>query len=169
MKRKILVGMLLTCVCISALTGCSTIKSLLPGSNQSDQPPVISSEPSASLGVPEDEIEFDLQAPSEPVFQEGFQEGYPGDSIDLDGAIPLDSEQDDSIAEDDLFVVDGDYAYRLDPHTLEKVGGPLDPVTHEPVEVKEQPQPDADVETPSATEPTDETKYPNTGIFVEDD
>lgn len=95
-----------------------------------------------------------------------------------------------------LYTIVGDYAYELDPATLQPIGDPLDPVTHQPVS-----NPVLEGENPStpnnpqnqtqepATQPTEpstppesdppaqteepaqqaETKLPNTGMFLEDD
>ena len=64
-----------------------------------------------------------------------------------------------------LYIERDGFSYALDPDTLQVIDTPLDPVTHEPVEeIEPEPEPE-----PSAIEPTEENKYPNTGIFLEDD
>ena len=82
--------------------------------------------------------------------------------------VPLEN----SAAVDGLYTILNGYAYALDPNTFEPVGPPLDVNTHQPIpqepepEVVEEPAPPPVVEI---VEPTEETKLPNTGIFLEDD
>lgn len=82
-------------------------------------------------------------------------------------------------------VKDDGYAYRLDPQTFEAYGEPLDPVTHEPISGSSvefsgptssaEPEPDQSDSTEITddstvfVEPTEETRLPNTGLFLEDD
>lgn len=94
-----------------------------------------------------------------------------------------------------LYTIVGDYAYELDPNTLQPTGDPLDPVTHLPVSnpvlegenpstpnnPQNQPQEPAapadtqpDPEPVATAEPDPEPvatqeKLPNTGMFLEDD
>lgn len=89
-----------------------------------------------------------------------------------------------------LYTIVGDYAYELDPTTLQAVGEPLDPITHEPVSnpVLEGSNPSTpnnpqNTEPPAASTPpvqseppaspapsaTPDTSLPNTGEFLEDD
>lgn len=90
-----------------------------------------------------------------------------------------------------LYTIVGDYAYELDPTTLEPIGDPLDPITHEPVDnpvlegnnpstpnnPQNTPAPEASdppvQATPPVTDPapsnTPDTSLPNMGMFLEDD
>ena len=89
-----------------------------------------------------------------------------------------------------LYTIVGDYAYELDPSTLQPIGDPLDPVTHQPVnnpvlegenpstpnnpqnqtqEPQQTAEPDSRPEPTQTPAPTTETKLPNTGMFLEDD
>lgn len=90
-----------------------------------------------------------------------------------------------------MYTIEDGYAYALDPATFEKVGPPLDPVTHEvvtltdttddtvPADTAVQPD-DSNNEEETTTTPTqtqtqepskipEDQKLPNTGIFLEDD
>ena len=115
------------------------------------------------------DLSFDLQATPDPEFSETDDlTGMEYSTGSLLDATPLYIERDG-------------YAYRLDPSTLEPIDVPLDPVTHEPVDVVSTSDDgvegeegaevaEVDVEySPSAEAPTEDTKYPNTGIFLEDD
>lgn len=130
---------------------------------QTTAPPSTQPEPTGVPDVPGfglegemggDGVDFNLQSPGNPDF-----DNVPVGSFDTG-----------------LYVTEGDYAYALDPATLDKVGPPLDPVTHEPVQT-EAPPPDenAPEETPPETKPeetappAEEVKLPNTGLFLEDD
>lgn len=74
-----------------------------------------------------------------------------------------------------LYTVEDGFTYALDPATLEKVGPPLDPVTHEPLEEQPTETPLEPEQTPTeapqeeTTPPPAEVKLPNTGMFLEDD
>lgn len=91
---------------------------------------------------------------------------------------------------DKIYTIQGDYAYEMDPNTLEIIGPPLDPITHEPVDnpvegggnpstpnnpqdtpaASEPPASEPPASDPPATStPTADTKLPNTGMFLEDD
>lgn len=92
-------------------------------------------------------------------------------------------------SDDKIYTIQGDYAYEMDPNTLQIIGPPLDPITHEPVDnpvldgsnpsTPNNPQdtatpvdnlPEDPVDTPTPTEPPKEdNKLPNTGMFLEDD
>lgn len=147
-----------------SLTGCDTIRSLLPGSSGGEPTvttPAIddSAGQHMTVGLPEDDIDFGLEPVQDPEFSE----------------VPDASAE--PVQEDDALYIEQDgYAYRLDPATLEVIDEPLDPVTHEPIEtvepeVVETPEVSAESEadTPTRTEPTEENRYPNTGMFLEDD
>lgn len=127
-----------------------------------------------SVGAPADSLDFDLQVTAPPEFDEAGQ------------AVPADDSPSEHVTPAAMFVERNGYVYRLDPATLEPIDIPLDPITHEPIE-GEKPvvsslepvsPPASDVIEdkleeapimPSGVTPTDETKYPNTGIFLEDD
>ncbi len=94
-----------------------------------------------------------------------------------------------------LYTIVGDYAYELDPSTLEPIGDPLDPITHQPVSnpvldgtnpstpnnpqnsqppasqppASQPPASQPPASQPPAPENTPDTSLPNTGIFLEDD
>lgn len=97
------------------------------------------------------DIDFGLQSPGDPDF-----DNVPVGSYD-----------------DGLYTIEDGFAYALDPATLDKVGPPLDPVTHEPVGegpvVEEPPVEEPLVEEPTIEPPPEEIKLPNTGMFLEDD
>ena len=80
------------------------------------------------------DLTFDLDQPSQPSFDN----------------IPL--VRDDS-QPTTLYAMDGDYAYALDPDTMQPTGGPLDPVTHEPVTIADEPSDDQSVEELTEGEP----------------
>ena len=112
-----------------------------------------------------------------------------------DSTMSASSEDDD----DALYEIKDDgYAYRLDPQTFEAYGEPLDPETHQPIsgtsteysgpssevepkpvpsesepEQEPEPEPSEPVENTeentALVEPTEETRLPNTGLFLEDD
>lgn len=159
-------------VCSLMLCSCDAVQGLLFGKDSGDSngTGVTGSDNPNSfvIGVPEDELDFDMQAGDTPVF------GDVGD--------PVENTVDESDASnsEDLYIEKDGYAYRLDPVTLDPIDQPLDPVTKEPVANYEQNQNQNIIsdssdengipsETPSAVAPTDENKYPNTGIFLEDD
>lgn len=139
-----------------SLCGCSAITNLL---HQNEEPePAPAPSENIQVGVPEEDISFDLEEPQAPVFSEQDQEAPPAD--------------------EDLYIERDGYAYKLDPATLEPIDIPLDPVTKEPIEAVDvlddaAPVPEDIIEMPefpvTAVEPTEEIKYPNTGIFLEDD
>ncbi len=91
-------------------------------------------------------VDFDLNAPPDPGFDS-----------------PATNQSDDS----KLYTIIDDYAYELDPNTLEAVGPPLDPITHQPVDnpvfggtnpsMGNNPQYNND----DTTEPTDTTTPPD--------
>lgn len=149
-----------------SLTGCDTIRSLLPGSSGGEPTattPAIddSAGQHMTVGLPEDDIDFGLEPVQDPEFSE----------------VPDASAE--PVQEDDALYIEQDgYAYRLDPATLEVIDEPLDPVTYEPITVDEEITPETTEEpvveevqedTPTRTEPTEENRYPNTGMFLEDD
>ena len=101
-----------------------------------------------------DELSFDLQQPEEPTFEETENLDSISDSIG-----PMYIERDG-------------YAYQLDPVTMTPIEQPLDPVTYEPVTLESTEEDEGSEvvdNSASAEEPTEDTKYPNTGIFEEDD
>ena len=137
-------------LCVSlmafALSGCSAITGLLQRNEESEPAPT----EDIQVGVPEEDISFDLEEPSTPVF----------------------SEQDvtEAPAQEDLYIERDGYAYKLDPATLEPTKEPIEATN---VVNDTAPAPEDSVQMPefpvTAVEPTEEIKYPNTGIFLEDD
>ena len=153
-----------------ALALCCTLSScsLLSNQPREQQQSVTSEQPSST-------VDFELEAPATPSF---------GDAGTPEG---------EGVA-DTLYTIEDGVAYALDPNTLEKVGPPLDPITHEELEaipevtdtlevsdtlvpekpsfsqeptVSSTPVPTV-LPTPEQTVPPEE-KLPNTGIFLEDD
>lgn len=153
---------------VTVLSGCDIL-------NRESEPPVDdTSGQHYSVGAPADSLNFDLQATAPPDFDEAGQ------------AVPAEDSPNQGVAPTDMFVEKDGYAYRLDPATLEPIDIPLDPITHEPIEGQKpivpslEPAPTSTPDvvvdtpeeasaTPSGVAPTDDTKYPNTGIFLEDD
>lgn len=90
-------------------------------------------------GTGDQQLQFDLQSPGENNFDD----------------VPL--VRDDS-QPTKLYTIDGDYAYELDPNTLTPVGDPLDPVTHQPIAIADQPEPET--EEPPAEEGDPEPEPP---------
>ena len=137
-------------VMVTLLVGCQRDDGVVQPQGQS----VTTSAPDnqqLSVGLPEDSIDFNLSREDSPEFTEGL------DSV---------------VSVEPMYVERDGYAYQLDPATLQPINQPLDPETYEPVDiVKEAPVEEevAVVDSPSAEEPTESTKYPNTGIFLEDD
>ena len=132
-----------------------------------------------------DDLDFDLSKDNEdqPEFEDAFLES---DNSSASSENASDAEP--------MYIERDGYAYQIDPATLDVIDVPLDPITHEPVletgdidvelpEVppapgydvsesiidKEENNQEQTVDTPSAETPTEDTKYPNTGIFLEDD
>ena len=78
-----------------------------------------------------------------------------------------------------LYTIVGDYAYELDPVTLQPTGDPLDPVTHMPVQnpvtdtentlMDDNPQYNPNPEPSPSPSTKPDTSLPNTGMFLEDD
>lgn len=133
---------------------------------QGDPVRVDTSAQSPQLGVPEDQLSFGLSHPTAP----DFQDDIPGSDMGVGDSSSTAQPVGDMYTE-----IDG-YAYRLDPATMTPVGDPLDVITHEPVvlaDTSEAGDGEGDAPTqelsPSQEVPTEETKYPNTGIFLEDD
>lgn len=149
---------------VATLSGCDIL-------NREAEPPVDdTSGHHYSVGAPADSLDFNLQVTNPPAFDEAGQ------------AVPVEQTPSQEVTPTDMFVEKDGYAYRLDPATLEPIDIPLDPITHEPIEGEKPvvptpaPTPDIDVDeleglpsTPSGVAPTDDTKYPNTGVFLEDD
>lgn len=143
------------------LAGCKDKQGNEPAeTSQSNNPPVSAGTladggDKPQLGVSEDQLSFGLTKPETPTFQEGLTDG---------DTAPLPQGESEMYTE-----IDG-YAYRLDPATMEPVGGPLDRITHEPVVISDTvAMPEETTQSPSQEVPTEDTKYPNTGIFLEDD
>lgn len=91
-----------------------------------------------------------------------------GGSVDFGLQTAPDPDFDSPATGDDsgkLYTIVGDYAYELDPATLQPIGEPLDPVTHQPVSnpvldgenpsTPNNPQNDTPVEPPVAPPPAD--------------
>lgn len=136
-------------VCFTvALSGCDRVASIVPGlSDSASTPSVVHESPVIQIGVPEEDLEFELSPSEDPNFSEVQEAQY---------------------------VYEGGYAYLVDPATSEVIDTPLDPVSKEPAvlppEVSATPEVVEEfVQTPTREEPTDVNKYPNTGIFLEDD
>lgn len=134
-----------------------------------------------------------------------------GNKVDFGLQTPPDPDFDspDTSEGEKLYTIIGDYAYELDPATLQPIGPPLDPITHEPVEnpvldgqnpsspnnpqYNQQPENNNQNQQPENNnqnqqpennnnngnqsgqdqggnqQPTEDTKLPNTGMFLEDD
>lgn len=163
--NRVCVHILLAMLLVLSLAGCGA----LPGfggdtsgdtsGNQGVPTKVDNTVDSPQLGVSEDQLSFGLTKPEDPGFNEDLVSSVQGHE-----PMPV----------GDMYTEIDGYAYLLDPATLEPTGGPLDTLTHEPVvlsdeksEVSTEP-PVMDI-TPSSETPTEQTKYPNTGIFLEDD
>lgn len=70
-------------------------------------------------GSEDQDVQFELQEEGDPGFT-----GDSGSTIGLDGQ--------------PLYESDGQYDYELDPNTMERITGPLDPETHEPVDASSE-------------------------------
>ena len=113
-------------------------------------------QPSQSTMGASDDLKFELEKPRDPGFIEGIDlSDVPGHDPQIGSDLHIPAP---------MYIEQNGCAYQLDPATLQPIGGPLDLVTHEPIAESE-----IILDTPSAVEPTPETKYPNTGIFLEDD
>lgn len=162
-------GIAVICAAVAltvSLTGCDTVMSILPGGNgeNPDTPTPVESDTTGQhiqVGVPEDDLDFGLEPVQNPEFSD----------VPDASAEPVQEQE-------ALYIEQDGYAYRLDPATLEVIDEPLDPVTYEPITVDEEPTPEPTEEsvveevqddTPTRTEPTEENRYPNTGMFLEDD
>lgn len=170
-----------TSVLALLLTGCAQLQAVLPfGGGDDDTAPTGGTPTQVStptVGVNEDDISFGLQHSDTPDFQDvdgSSSSGFvPSAGPDVNPGLTLTGTVGPMYTE-----IDG-YAYLLDPATLQPTGGPLDRITHEPVVLSDvtaapegSEESDGDVSSqgsPSAVVPTDDTKYPNTGIFLEDD
>lgn len=171
---------IVTLACLFMLVGCDKLpgfgedKSTSVSTQQGEPVKVDTSAQTPQLGVPEDQLSFGLTHTAPP----DFQDDIPGSQEGADGVESAPQPIGDMYTE-----IDG-YAYRLDPATMTPVGEPLDVITHEPVVLADvtgdtndenQVQPEdtpgqAEEElSPSQETPTEATKYPNTGIFLEDD
>ena len=130
--------------CVVALSGCNNRKDEDPPSLS----PVASSQSSTSSSS--ETVDFGLESPPSTNFG------------DIDSTV--------SQTDPGIYTIIGGYAYALDPNTFEPIGPPLDPITHMPVELpaEDEPEPEAEPE-PELTKPTETNKLPNTGIFLEDD
>ena len=124
-----------------------------------------------------EELSFDLELPADPDFNEDLEPDPTGDGSLMD---PTDTPNTGDGASDadyePLYIEMDGYAYELDPITFEPIDVPLDPITRLPVNAEvddavlvDEVDDNFYEEHPSAEEPTEETKYPNTGIFTEDD
>lgn len=171
MNPKKLLALVLALMLALALAGCQASNEETPdalGVNSSQPAPGDQQEqPGNQGGSQQGGVDFGLQQAPDPNFDSPASGGS-GDKI---------------------YTIVGDYAYEMDPNTLEIVGPPLDPITHEPVD-----NPVLDGENPStpnnpqnsappASEPpasqppasdppatsTPDTSLPNTGMFLEDD
>ena len=122
------------------------------GNNTPAPPPSV--EVGTDIGAPEDDLDFELSQGGNPNF----------DDSDLSN---------EETPTEPIYIEVGDYVYRVDPVTLQPVGEPLDPETLEPIDTSSIPEEGADEEepgdTPTTEEPTDENKYPNTGMYEGDD
>lgn len=145
----------------------------------------------------------DVAPAPQPTVIPGYEDGYdpnndPADTstdvpaVDFglqDGGDPTFSDMGTGVDEG-LYTIEGGYAYALDPTTFDKVGPPLDPTTHQPIdgadtsgtegEGSDEGSGDGDASGESAegegdgegadTQGIDDSKkLPNTGIFLEDD
>lgn len=171
MKTSKLLLVLALVATVTLLSGCD-----IPfiGGDEEDPPPT-SSQPS-----PED-LDFELTGGSSSGDLDlSTLPDYRGGTADVGVPSPLE-DLPESSSEGDLYEVAEDgYAYRLDPATLEPFGPPLDPITHQEISataVQQDALPQLPVEPTGATSaadltavpPTLENKYPNTGVYLEDD
>ena len=158
MNKLIVASITSFCACM-VLSGCSLN---LPFVTQTEKQQSTSSAQPTQIGVSEDSLDFTIDS-SVPDFSE--------DSSEVD-----ESTGSEIGTGNTLYSIVGEYAYALDPETLQPVGDPLDPVTHEPVQEfssldptvqpENEPVPESSIEIET---PTEVNKYPNTGIFLEDD
>lgn len=185
-ESRLLTVLLMTALVLS-LSACS-----LPFIGNKSASSSAEDDQSSSTSTSTEDVNFDLTASSEnsssvdlsslPEYN-GNSTGASVPSPSADNTLP--STGSDSA----LYEVGEDgYAYALDPASLEPYGPPLDPVTHEELSAKAiqadsgtaisapeekaiapsvmEPTPMPDY---TATAPTPENKYPNTGVFLEDD
>lgn len=148
MKKVVVLATTISLVLLA--TGCSVLnrdKAGMGGSAEELTDSSTSANDVVQLPLPEgEELDFSLES------NEGVDLSNTPDYSDQ-----LETEQEPTYIEKD------GYAWLLDPVTFEIADGPFDPVTHERVQQGEE------VLSPSQETPTDETMYPNTGIFLEDD
>lgn len=177
MKSKKLVTAILALCLAVALCGCNADKEDTPnaiGPSQSVSQGDATTPPNSNDGSNSGgRVDFGLQTAPDPNFDSPASGG----------------------SSEKIYTIQGDYAYEMDPNTLEIVGPPLDPITHEPVEnpvldgtnpsTPNNPQDTQNNQTPATSEPPvepekpdvppetstppAEEKLPNTGMFLEDD
>ena len=166
MFARVFAAVLTLAVCLS---GCSK-----------DANDEINKQPDDQSAVAGD-LSFELNRGEEPSFDDVFMEE---DTSVSEGSEP-----------EPMYIEKDGYAYQIDPATLDVIEVPLDPVTHEPVlgdtehdvelpDVPADPRLELEEEvvdpivnddntvveeSPSAQTPNNDNKYPNTGIFLEDD
>lgn len=127
--------------------------------------------PSQAQTEQENNVEFEIEDETNPEF-----------STDVS-----DIEMDTITSDSPIYEEENGYAYELDPNTLERISGPLDPVTYEPVESTSNESdnplaPDTQVQEPQVEEstqveqetvsgtttPNSYNKLPNTGLYPEE-
>ena len=174
---KVLPMILALVLVLSCLTACSS---------DEDTEPEPSPAPTGETIIPGYENGYDASE------GEGDEGAPPVDFGLQDGGDPVFSDLGTGVDEG-LYTIENGYAYALDPTTFDKVGPPLDPVTHEPIgdAASDDGSVDASGEGSGEGDTTgegegngegaegssdegsngisDQTKLPNTGIFLEDD
>lgn len=122
-------------------------------------------EEDVSFGLPEEDVSFELTQPSTPDFEDDVTPGVEGtvDSPEINPGPTVP----DTVGP--MYVEQDGLTHLMDPATLQPTGGPLDPTTKEPLQSQQDEEAANQDDSPSAEEPTEDTKYPNTGIFLEDD
>lgn len=169
-RKKAILAFVIAVLCL-AVAGCSggggSDKSSQPNDSSGDNYFQNQMSPTTNISAtePPSDVDFDMSAPAAPNF----------DNMTLTPA-----------ASEPLYTFEDGYAYLLDPDTLQKTGGPLDPVTKEPIEQEPagepgeeagegeptdpaEPETPGETEEPPAAEIPEEVKLPNTGVFLEDD
>ena len=153
MKRHIHLLIACTLVLAIVLSGC--------GKKEDVSEDTINDAHSEALAVREEELEFELGT------------SYPTEGIDLSDVPSYNGGITPPETVEPMYIEKDGYAYQLDPATLQPMEQALDPVTHEPVTMDlsdiDYEEVETPEESPSAVEPTEDNKYPNTGIFLEDD
>ena len=147
MVKKIF-NLILIVLSLLALSSCGVIANLVGGDSAE---PASTPEPTdrITIGMPSDELQFGLTPNESPNFS---------DIPDATSSPVQDS--------DALYVETDGGEVRVDPATLE----PVETAEQSAVDPGAELDNSADSESEvTSTEPTQENRYPNTGIFIEDD